>query len=165
MIYHFPTEFIDQNSYFSLRTQKHPSQRLGNLFKINCLSIIIVIRQNQLRRPFVTSDRVLNANPRPNAHFTAFDIGEHTFLENWFIHLAIFSRSNKFSSLSLMVLCYSMFTCHDYVLLGLICKFLSETGFALCFDICQIIDRCSLNCSKNGNGKIYSEIHVVQVCL
>ena len=64
-----------------------------------------------------------------------------------------------------MVLCCSMFTCHDYVLPWLVCKFLSETGFAFCFDICQIIDRCSPNCSKNGNGKIYSEIHVAQVCL
>ena len=64
-----------------------------------------------------------------------------------------------------MVLCYSIFTCHDYVLLWLACKFLSETGFAFCFDICQIIDRCSPNCSKNGNGKNYSEINVVQVCL
>ena len=64
-----------------------------------------------------------------------------------------------------MVLCYSMFTPHDYVLFWLVYKFLSETGFAFCFDICQIIDRCSPNCSKNGNGKIYSEMHVVQVCL
>ena len=64
-----------------------------------------------------------------------------------------------------MVLCYSIFTCHDYVFFWLVCKFLSETGFAFCFVICQIIDRCSPNCSKNGNGKIYSEIHVVQVCL
>ena len=44
-------------------------------------------------------------------------------------------------------------------------QFLRETGFALCFDICQIIDRCSPNCAKNGNIKIYSTIHVVQVCL
>ena len=128
-------------------------------FVQNKLSQCIVIRENQLRRPFVTSCRVLNANPRSNAHFIAFDIGAHAFLENWFLHLAIYSQTNKFYSLILMVLCYSIFTCHDYVLLWLVCKFLSETGFAFCFDICQIIDRCSPNCSKNGNGKIYSEIH------
>ena len=44
-------------------------------------------------------------------------------------------------------------------------QILRDTGFAFCFDICQIIDRCSPNCPKNGNGKIYSTIHVVQVCL
>ena len=38
-------------------------------------------------------------------------------------------------------------------------------GFAFCFDVCQIIDQCKPNCSKNGNGKIYSGIYVVQVCL
>ena len=113
-------------------------------------------------RPFVTSCRVLNRNPRPNAHFIAFFIGEHA--TGSFISPFI-RKSDKFYSLILMVLCYSMITCQNYVLLWLACKFLRETGFAFCFDICQIIDRCSPNCAKNGNIKIYSTIHVVQVCL
>ena len=90
---------------------------------------------------------------------------EHAVLENWFIHLTFYSKTDKFYLLILMVLCCSMITCHDYVLLWLVCKFLREMGFAFCFDICQIIDQCKPNCLKNGNGKIYSRIHVVQVCL
>ena len=39
MIYHFPTEFFYQNSYFWLRLKKHPSQRLRNMFKINLFSV------------------------------------------------------------------------------------------------------------------------------
>ena len=43
-------------------------------------------------RLFVTSCRVLIRNPRPNAHFIAFVIGEHAILENWFIHLAVYLK-------------------------------------------------------------------------
>ena len=73
--------------------------------------------ESELRRPFVTSCRVRNANPRTNAYFIAFVIGEHAVLKNWFIHLAIYTKTNKCYSLILMVLCYSMITCHDCVLL------------------------------------------------
>ena len=86
-VYHFPTEFIHQNSYFSLRLQTHPSQRLGNLFKINLVSVYCNSVDSAK-----ASCRVLNANPRPNAHFRAFVIGEHAVLENWFIHLVIYSK-------------------------------------------------------------------------
>ena len=110
MIYHFPTEFIYQNSYFPLRIQKHPSQRLGNLFKINLFSVYCNSVESQLRRPFVTSSRVRNANPHTNAYFIAFVISEHAVLKNWFIHLAIYTKTNKCYSLILMALCYSMIT-------------------------------------------------------
>ena len=73
--------------------------------------------ESELRRPVVTSCRVRNANPRTNAYFIAFVIGEHAVLKNWFIHLAIYTKTNKCYSLILMVLCYSMITCHDCVLL------------------------------------------------
>ena len=119
-----------------------------------------------LRRPFVISFRVLNANPRTNAYFIAFIIGEHTVLTNWFIHLAIHTKTDKCYSLILIVLCYSiMITCHDYVLLWLVCIFLWETGFAFCSDICRIIDQSSPNCPKKWSGKINYRIDVVQVCL
>ena len=64
-----------------------------------------------------------------------------------------------------MVLCCGMITCH--VCLALTCMQIFKRN-GICFfgfDICQIIDQCKPNCSKNGNGKIYSRIHVVQVCL
>ena len=43
--------------------------------------------------------------------------------------------------------------------------FLWETRFAFCFNICQIIDQCSPNCSKKWNRKINCRIHVAPVCL
>ena len=79
--------------------------------------------ESELRRPVVTSCRVRNANPRTNAYFIAFVIGEHAVLKNWFIHLAIYTKTNKCYSLILMVLCYSMIACHDCVLLQLVCNF------------------------------------------
>ena len=66
--------------------------------------------ESELRRPFVTSCRVRNASPRTNAYFIAFVIGEHAVLKNWFIHLAIYTKTNKCYSLILMALCYSMIT-------------------------------------------------------
>ena len=87
-----------------------------------------------LRRPFVTSCRVLNANPRTNAYFIAFIIGEHTVLTNWFIHLAIHTKTDKCYSLILIVLCYSiMITCHDYVLLWLVCIFFMRNRIRFLF--------------------------------
>ena len=62
----------------------------------NWTSVLIVIHYNQLRSPFVTSGCVLNANPRVNAYFIAFVIAEHAVLENWFIHLAIYTKTDKF---------------------------------------------------------------------
>ena len=112
--------------------------------------------KSELRRPSATSCRVRNANPRTNAYFIAFVIGEHAVLQNWFIHLAVYTKTNKCYSLILMVLCYSMITCNF---------FLWETGLAFYFDICRIIDQCSPNCLKKWNGKMNCRIHVVQVCL
>ena len=123
--------------------------------------------ESELRRPFVTSCRVRNANPRTNAYFIAFVIGEHAVLKNWFIHLAIYTKTNKCYSLILMVLCYSMITCHDCVLLQLVCNFFFflRNRIRFLFRICRIIDQCSPNCSKKWNGKMNCRIHVVQVCL
>ena len=59
-------------------------------------------------------------------------MGEHAVLKNWFIPPTIYTETNKFDSLILMVLCYSMVTCHNYILFRLVCKFLWETGFASC---------------------------------
>ena len=38
--------------------------------------------------------------------FIAFIIGEHAVLENWLIHLAFCTKTTKFYSLILMVLCF-----------------------------------------------------------
>ena len=95
--------------------------------------ILIVIRWNQLRRPFVTSCPVLNANPSTNAYFIAFVIGEHAVLKNWFIHLAIYTKINKCYLPILMVLCYSMITSHEYVLLWLVCKFFMRNRIRFLF--------------------------------
>ena len=78
---------------------------VDNLGSVYCNSV-----ESELRRPFVTSCRVRNANPHTNAYFIAFVIGEHAVLKNWFIHLAIYTKTNKYYSLILMVLCYSMIT-------------------------------------------------------
>ena len=120
--------------------------------------------ESELRRPFVTSCRVRNANPRTNAYFIAFVIGEHAVLKNWFIHLAIYTKTNKYYSLILMVLCYSMITITTASCSNSYAIFLWETGFAFYFDTCRIIDQCSPNCSKKWNGKMNRRIHVVQVC-
>ena len=59
----------------------------------------VLFRQNQLRRLFVTGCRVLNTNPRANAYFIAFIIGEHAVLENRFIHLAFYTKLTSSSRL------------------------------------------------------------------
>ena len=59
----------------------------------------VLFRQNQLRRPFVNSCRVLNTNPHANAYFIAFIIGEHAGLENWFIHFAFYTKLTSSSRL------------------------------------------------------------------
>ena len=104
-------------------------------------------------------------NPRTNAYFIAFVIGEHAVLKNWLIHLAIYTKTTKCYSLILMVLCtvwlpVTTTSCSDSY-----ANFLWGTGFAFCFDIWRIIDQCSPNYSKKWNGKINGRIHVAQVCL
>ena len=42
---------------------------------------------------------------------------QHAVLKSWFIHLAIYTKINKCYLPILMVLCYSMITSHEYVLL------------------------------------------------
>ena len=61
-----------------------------------------------LKAPVGISCRSLNANPRVNACIIALVISEHAFLKNWFIHLAINTKTSKFYSLIWMVLCFSM---------------------------------------------------------
>ena len=145
MTYHFPKEFFHQYSYFSLRIKKICITTAWE-FDQNKFILRVLEFGRKLRCLFVTSCHVLNANPDANAYFIAFVIGEHAVLENWFVHLAIYTKT-KFYLLISMVLCFSMVTCHDYVLLWLVYKFLWEAGFVSCFDICQIIDWCSPNCS------------------
>ena len=72
---------------------------------------------NSVESAKVTSCHVRNANPRTNAYFIAFVISKHAVLKNWFIHLAIYTKTNKCYLLILMVWCYSMITRHDYILL------------------------------------------------
>ena len=66
--------------------------------------------------------------------------------QNWFIHLAIYTKTSKFYSLIWMVLCFSMLPVGTTSCSDAYGKFLWETGFAYCFYICQIIDQCSSNC-------------------
>ena len=50
----------------------------------------------------------------------------------------------------------------DYVLFfELVGKFLCVKGVASCFDICQIINRCSQNYSDKGKGNIICRIPIV----
>ena len=113
----------------------------------------------------MTSCRVLDANPRSNAYFRVFIIGEHAVLKNWFIHLTIYTKANKCYSLILMVLCYSIITCH-YVLLWRVCRFFYERPDSL---FVLIFVESSINvhqiARKKWNVKINCRIHVVQVCL
>ena len=92
MIYRFPTEFIYQNSYFSLRILKHQSQRLVNLFKINLVS---VYRSSVQSAKAPVCNKLSHSECKPNAHFIAFNICEHVFHENWFIHLTIYSKTKQ----------------------------------------------------------------------
>ena len=114
------------------------------------------IHYNQLRRPFVTSCRVLNANPRTNAYFRTFVIGEHAVLKNWLIHLVIHTKADiKCYSLISMVLCYSRITCHNYVLLWLVCRIFYERPDSL---FVSIFVESSINvhqiARKNGTEKL-----------
>ena len=110
----FSDEFFYQNSYFSPRIKRHWSQWIGNLFKINLFSVCRNLVESA-KGPFVTSFHVLNENLRTNTYFIAFVIGEHDVLKNWFIHLSIYTETNKFFSLILIALCYIMVTCHSYI--------------------------------------------------
>ena len=123
------------------------------------------IHYNQLRRPFVTSCRVLNANPRTNAYFRAFVIGEHAVLKNWLIHLVIHTKANKCYSLILMVLCYSRITCHNYVLLWLVCRILYERPDSLFVSIFVELSINVHQIARKNWTEINCRIYIVQVCL
>ena len=49
-----------------------------------------------LKAPVGIRCRSLNANPRVNACIIALVISEHAVLKNWFIHLAINTKTSKF---------------------------------------------------------------------
>ena len=124
------------------------------------------IHYNQLRRPFVTSCRVLNANPRTNAYFRAFVIGEHAVLKNWLIHLVIHTKANKCYSLILMVLCYSRITCHNYVLLWLVCRiFFMRDRIRFLFRYLSNHRSMFTKLLEKIERKINCRIYIVQVCL
>lgn len=149
MILHFLTEFFYQNSYLSLCIKRHPSQWVGNLFKINLISVCHNLVESA-EAPVCNQLSHSECKPMCEYLFHSFCHGWTCFLENWFIHFAIYTETNKFDSLILMVLCYIMATCHNYILFRLVCKFLWETGSASCFNICEIIDWYSPNFLKKG---------------
>ena len=83
---------FERNSTIEVAVCHHENnfiQRLGNVFKINFISVYrSVFRQNQLRLPFVTNCRVRNTNPKTNISFMAYAIDKHAVLGNCSIHLA-----------------------------------------------------------------------------
>ena len=114
--------------------------------------------QNQPRHPFVINCRVLNTKPSMNSYFIVFIIDKCAVLRNFSIHFAFLKKTKKCYLLIFMVLCY------DYVLFfKLILKFLCIKGVASCFDIWQIINQCSPNCSEKGKGNIICRIPIIQV--
>ena len=145
----FSDEFFYQNSYFSPRIKRHWSQWIGNLFKINLFSVCRNLVESA-KGPFVTSFHVLNENLCTNTYFIAFVIGEHDVLKNWFIHLSIYTETNKFFSLILIANCVTLWLPVTATSGSHICKFLWETRFVSCFDICENNDWCSSNCLKKG---------------
>ena len=66
-----------------------------------CLSIVWGCAEilSSAKAPVGISCRALNANSRANACIIALVISEHAVLKNWFIHLAIYTKTSKFYSL------------------------------------------------------------------
>ena len=89
MIYHFPTEFFNQN--LSLRIKK-TSVTTALRIRSRC----IVIRKNQLKRPFVTSCRILNANPRVNVYFIALSSVNMLFSKTGLVIAPFIKKTYKF---------------------------------------------------------------------
>ena len=87
--------FIEIAICHSVKKKKHPSQWLGNPFKINLFSVY---------RNSIGSDKALVCNqlsrseckPTRECLFHSFIIGEHAVLENLFVHCAIYTKTNKF---------------------------------------------------------------------
>ena len=99
--------------------------------------------------------RARNRNISMIYHFSIEFVHQNSYFS---LHIKKIRRSSLGTcskySLIFMVLCYSMVTGHDYVLFWPARKFLWETGFASCFDICQIINRCYVFRARGHGGRL-----------
>ena len=87
----------------------------------------------------VESAEAPTCNPCMNTYFIALVIGEHAVIENWFIHLSIYTETNKLYSLFFngVVLHYGYLSQIHLVQTRM--QIFIGTRFASCFDICELI--------------------------
>ena len=57
------------------------------------VNLALIGKPMSIKRSTLQSAKL--TNPRTNAYFRAFVIGEHAVLKNWLIHLAIHTKANN----------------------------------------------------------------------